>query len=287
MRALSPTSTALALTVALLHLPADAWSQGAATPEAAAEGLVAALREGDWDGMAERMHPAALAELRQFLEPIFRIPEAEELRTVVFGTGSEAALLEMPDGRLYADFLRFAMTQDPRLVSSLATAQVEVLGHLMEGDTAHVVSRFTMTVEGITMSRMDVSSFRQHDAQWLGLLTGDITALAAALQAAFEQAGATRQAAAEGPYDPTADAHQDIEDALRQSQGDQKLVLLDFGANWCVDCLVLDELFQDSKVAEFLQANFRVVHIDVGEFDRNLDISDTYGNPIANGVPAV
>ncbi len=92
---------------------------------------------------------------------------------------------------------------------------------------------------------------------------------------------------APGPYDATADARQDIEGALRESQADHKLVLLDFGANWCLDCLVLDRLFRDSTVAGFLRANFRVVRVDVGRFDRNLDISKRYGSPIENGVPAV
>ncbi len=93
--------------------------------------------------------------------------------------------------------------------------------------------------------------------------------------------------AAEGPYDSTADAPHDIETALQTSRGDHKLVLLDFGANWCLDCLVLDRLFQDSTVAPFLASHFRVVHVDVGQFDRNLDVSDTYGSPIGKGVPAV
>jgi thioredoxin 1 len=90
----------------------------------------------------------------------------------------------------------------------------------------------------------------------------------------------------EGPYDSTANARQDIDAALRESRSDDKLVLLDFGANWCLDCLVLDRLFKDSTVAGYLGANFRVVHIDVGRFDRNLEISGAYGNPIEGGVPA-
>ena len=92
--------------------------------------------------------------------------------------------------------------------------------------------------------------------------------------------------AAENIYDSTADARQDIAGALHESQGDHKLVLLDFGANWCLDCVVLDRLFQDSTVAPYLRAHFRVVHVDVGRFDRNMDISKTYGDPIEGGIPA-
>ena len=92
---------------------------------------------------------------------------------------------------------------------------------------------------------------------------------------------------AETPYDSTANAREDIAAALRAARADHKLVLLDFGANWCLDCLVLDRLFQDSTVAPYLRANFDVVRVDVGRFDRNLDVSKSYGSPIEGGVPAV
>lgn len=94
-------------------------------------------------------------------------------------------------------------------------------------------------------------------------------------------------AAAKGPYDSTANARADIAAALQASQRDHKLVLVDFGANWCLDCLVLEQLFQDSTVAAYLSAHFQVVRVDVGRFDRNVDVNQAYGNPIEGGVPAV
>src|SRR5439155_11697976 len=92
---------------------------------------------------------------------------------------------------------------------------------------------------------------------------------------------------AQGPYDKHADAHKDIETALLEARADHKLVLLDFGANWCLDCIVLFHLFEDKTVRPFLDDNFHVVRIDVGNWDRNLDVSQTYGSPIDNGIPAV
>jgi len=64
-------------------------------------------------------------------------------------------------------------------------------------------------------------------------------------------------------------------------------VLLDFGANWCLDCIILSHLFEDKTVRSYLQDNFHVVQIDVGNWDRNLDVSRKYGSPIDNGIPAV
>jgi thiol-disulfide isomerase/thioredoxin len=91
----------------------------------------------------------------------------------------------------------------------------------------------------------------------------------------------------EAPYNENAIPGDDITNALAASEKDGKLVLLDFGANWCPDCVVLAALFEDPTVKPFLEENFRVVSIDVGYWDKNLDISEKYGNPIENGIPAV
>ena len=99
--------------------------------------------------------------------------------------------------------------------------------------------------------------------------------------------GAYTPARAQGPYDKRADAHKDIQTALTHAQADGKLGLLDFGANWCLDCIVLSHLFEDKTVRPFLDDNFHVVSIDVGNWDRNLDVSQQYGTPIDNGIPAV
>jgi thiol-disulfide isomerase/thioredoxin len=97
----------------------------------------------------------------------------------------------------------------------------------------------------------------------------------------------TTSVVTDAPYDENAVPGEDIANALAESEKDGKLVLLDFGANWCPDCVVLSKLFEDPTVTPFLEENFHVVSIDVGYWDKNLDISEKYGNPIKNGIPAV
>ena len=74
--------------------------------------------------------------------------------------------------------------------------------------------------------------------------------------------------------------------ALDASRGDHRPVLLVFGANWCEDCRALDRALKSGRNAEQMARSFRVVKIDVGNFDRNLDLAQTYGNPIKKGIPA-
>ncbi len=90
----------------------------------------------------------------------------------------------------------------------------------------------------------------------------------------------------DGPYNPNATPEADIAAALSTARSEHKLVLLDFGANWCPDCIVLDKLFQDPQVNPYLKQHFVLVNIDVGNFDHHLDISQKYGDPISGGIPA-
>ena len=43
----------------------------------------------------------------------------------------------------------------------------------------------------------------------------------------------------------------------------------------------------DAANQRLIDANFFVVHINVGRIDQNLDIAQRYGIPLKNGVPAI
>jgi thiol-disulfide isomerase/thioredoxin len=88
-------------------------------------------------------------------------------------------------------------------------------------------------------------------------------------------------------YAPGVDAHSEIKDALQLAAKARKRVLVVFGANWCYDCHVLDLAFRRPEVAAVLQRNFEVVHIDVGEGDKNQDIMAEYEVPMKRGIPAI
>ncbi len=106
----------------------------------------------------------------------------------------------------------------------------------------------------------------------------------AALTLALAAAAATH--AAEGPYNEAADAKAEVTQALSRAKGAKKPVLVIFGANWCKDCRALDAAIKGGRNAELLAREFEVVKVDVGNFDRNLDLAVQYGNPIKKGIPA-
>lgn len=88
-------------------------------------------------------------------------------------------------------------------------------------------------------------------------------------------------------YDPVLDAPAAVEAALAKARTDGKRVLLDFGADWCPDCHVLDSFLEDPRAKAILDASYHVVRIDVGFFDKNLETATKYGNVIGVGIPSV
>ena len=92
--------------------------------------------------------------------------------------------------------------------------------------------------------------------------------------------------AADGPYNETADAKLDIQHALAAAPTNNPVILI-FGANWCGDCKMLDKAIKTGTSAPLLAKDIKIVQINVGRFDHNVDIAKSYGVPLPKGIPAV
>jgi len=88
-------------------------------------------------------------------------------------------------------------------------------------------------------------------------------------------------------YPPGVDAHAEIKEAIDKAAREHKRVILVFGANWCYDCHVLDMAFHRIDLAPVLSANYEVVHVDVGEGDKNQDLMNQYEVPMKRGIPGL
>ena len=88
-------------------------------------------------------------------------------------------------------------------------------------------------------------------------------------------------------YVPGLNAHAEISQTLKLAAKQHKRVLVIFGANWCFDCHVLELAFHRPDVAAVLTPNYEVVHVDVGQYDKNLDIMRQYEVPKERGIPAI
>jgi hypothetical protein len=88
-------------------------------------------------------------------------------------------------------------------------------------------------------------------------------------------------------YPDPAEAPSAVTSALAAARKDHKRVLLVFGGNWCYDCHVLDATFHSKAISPLVSENYHVVHVNVGEYDKNLDLAKKYEIPLDKGVPSL
>jgi thiol:disulfide interchange protein len=100
-------------------------------------------------------------------------------------------------------------------------------------------------------------------------------------------ASATASPANREIYPDPSQAKADLAAALKTAAATHKRVLVDFGGNWCGDCQVLDIYFHNPSNLPILEANFVMVHVNIGHMDENLDIAKEYEVPLDKGVPAL
>ena len=86
-------------------------------------------------------------------------------------------------------------------------------------------------------------------------------------------------------YDEAADARADIAAAVARAKKENKRVLVQWGANWCGWChLLTGHLENDKDARRKILYEYEVVHVDVGRFDKNMDLVAQFGAEI-RGIP--
>jgi thiol:disulfide interchange protein len=88
-------------------------------------------------------------------------------------------------------------------------------------------------------------------------------------------------------YPADAKPKEEIEVALKAAAEPKKRIMLIFGANWCYDCHVLDRALHEGEAGKIVEKNFLLIHVDIGEGEKNLDLAKLYKTPLDKGVPAV
>jgi thioredoxin 1 len=88
------------------------------------------------------------------------------------------------------------------------------------------------------------------------------------------------------PYDEAADAAKALQQALDAGARSKRPVLVIFGANWCGDCRALDIAMKSPANAGLVDKEFVVLKVDVGRFNKHLDVVERTGATIKKGIPA-
>ncbi|MBO9559047.1 MAG: thioredoxin family protein [Caulobacter sp.] len=88
------------------------------------------------------------------------------------------------------------------------------------------------------------------------------------------------------PYDEKADAEADVAAALKRAKKAHKLTLIDFGGNWCPDCRIFAGLIEQPDLKKWVDKHYEVVTVNVGRYDKNMQIPARYGVDKLKGVPS-
>lgn len=160
------------------------------TPEQAAALYISTIAESGMSGIVELTHPDEIEKFHSWFKDVLTLPGADEDIDAIFGQYSAEELRAMSA----AEFMRAIFSSlDPRMRELTASFRGDVLGTVMEGDTAHVVTRIQMSAEGVGLTKLEVLSLRRHGDSWLTLLSGDITGMANAIQARMAAAKKNRE----------------------------------------------------------------------------------------------
>ena len=90
------------------------------------------------------------------------------------------------------------------------------------------------------------------------------------------------------PYDENADADAAVNAAFARAKQSHKQVLIDLGGNWCPDCVILANVMRLPEMKSFIAGHYEVAVVDVGRFDKNLQVPARFGiTRRLAGVPSV
>lgn len=89
------------------------------------------------------------------------------------------------------------------------------------------------------------------------------------------------------PYDERTDAMVAVATARARARAGHKLLLIDLGGNWCLDCRLLAGTMDLPQLAPWVRRHFELAMVDIGRFDKNLQIPKHHGMAQLRGVPAL
>lgn len=98
---------------------------------------------------------------------------------------------------------------------------------------------------------------------------------------------AQQEQSAKPVYDEHAVGKDQLASALARAKRDQKRVLVQWGANWCGWCKKLDATCKaDKELSRELLYEYELVKIDVGQFDKHMDLAAQYEAGLKeSGIP--
>lgn len=158
-------------------------------PEEVAHTYIRAMADLHLNVVADTMHPSALEAFQKILirisdlvasAPADRKPP-ERVIQALFGEQGPAGVKSGAPRDVFVRFMNNLTTFVPQIREMTAGSEYQVLGHVDEGDRAHVVFRATLRRGASELTKMEVLSLQRDGGTWKVLLTDDLADLVAGL----------------------------------------------------------------------------------------------------------
>ena len=118
-------------------------------PDTVASEYLRGFQAAAWEGLAQRLHPEALAYLRLAIDVQVDADTTGWALANLGGSANRAEYDARSDTRVFVDVMRWTQDNARGLLSSLVSREAEFIGLVMEGgDSAHAVYRVTTIAYG-------------------------------------------------------------------------------------------------------------------------------------------
>ena len=79
----------------------------------------------------------------------------------------------------------------------------------------------------------------------------------------------------------------DIDNFMKTNQKEGKKTVIIFGANWCPDVKVFDDILDMPIMTKLIKESLGILRIDVGDYDKNMHLMEYLGDSTQHGLPLV
>lgn len=132
------------------------------------------------------MAESELARFRTMMMPIFqegfRSGKSPEILLAFTKGDSLQQVEEYSPREFFERTANWLLVLMPTMDTVMRQSQFTTIGHVLEGDTAHVVYRISSNISGRKATRVTVGSLKKQGDGWKMLLSGDFENMAASLQ---------------------------------------------------------------------------------------------------------
>lgn len=150
-------------------------------PEVVADEFNRGFQTMAWAGLVQRIHPDALAYIRQALDILMDVDTTGFVLDRLLGGTDPDEYPELPDEEAVRRTLAGVQREVPGLLSSLTTRRTEVLGVVSEGEDRHVVYRTLALLQG-AVPRVEVMTLSRWEGRWKVRDASDIRTLHTAIR---------------------------------------------------------------------------------------------------------